>query len=436
MQETSSDKRSVRRERAFLLGAALRGGPAGTGTGSDLSELERLADSAGAIVVGSALQRRNRLDPGYYIGRGKAVEVAETVSSLEVDVVICDEDLSPGQVRNLEEVIDVKVVDRSELIMDIFAIHAKTQQSRLQVELAQLEYALPRLKRMWSHLNRYEGGIGTRGPGEKQLEMDRRLVQRHIRDLKRELKGIDKRKLREVRSRQGFFQVSLVGYTNAGKSTLMNQLTDAGVKVEDKLFATLDTRTRKWKLDAHLQALLSDTIGFIRKLPHHLVASFRATLEEARHADLLLHVVDASHPEAISQAWAVLETLDEIGCHDTPRLTVLNKEDLVSDPVLLHNLQERFRDHVTMSALTGQGMEALRCRVSGLYSKQLVEVTVEAPAGDGRTHALLLSQGRVLSEEHLSEGSRYRVLLRRTLVGRLKALGAQVEAVEVGGAEL
>lgn len=432
MQKTRPDRTKVRRERALLLGAAAL--DASGRVESDLSELERLADSAGALVVERVVQRRRRIDPGYYVGRGKAVEIGELVSSSDVDVVICDEDLSPGQVRNLEKVIGVKVVDRSELILDIFAGHARTQQARLQVELAQLEYTLPRLKRMWSHLNRYEGGIGIRGPGEKQLEVDRRLVQRHIRDLKRDLKAIDERKLREVRSRRNFLQVSLVGYTNAGKSTLMNRLTAAGVNVEDKLFATLDTRTRRWKLEAHLRVLLSDTIGFIRKLPHHLVASFRATLEEARHADLLLHVVDASHPEARAQAEVVLETLDDIGCHDTPKLTVLNKEDLVDDPVLLHSVQERFRDHVLISALKGRSLEELCERVLEICSRQFVEVTVKTPAGDGRAHTLISSEGMVLSQEHGEDVSLYRVMLRRAVIGRIRAMGAQVHVVDTGDA--
>ena len=434
MQHIRQDGLSVGRERAFLLGI---GQPGGRHSGEhDLDELELLTESAGAVIVDRALQRRKRIDPGYYIGRGKAEEIAERVRSQDIDVVICDEDLSPGQVRNLERVIGVKVVDRSELILDIFASHARTQQARLQVELAQLEYALPRLTRMWSHLNRYEGGIGTRGPGEKQLEVDRRLVQRHIRDLKRDLKGIDERKLREVRSRRSFLQVSLVGYTNAGKSTLMNHLTDADVLVEDKLFATLDTRTRKWKLDSHVAVLLSDTVGFIRKLPHHLVASFQATLEEARHADLLLHVVDASHPEAMAQAEAVLATLDEIGCHQTPKLTVLNKSDLVVDPVLVHNLRERFREPVLISALTGDGVDELRNVVAELCSSRMVEVVIEVPAGDGRIHALLASECRILSQEHDAQAGRYRVMLRRALIGRLEAMGAVIREEPSGAQSL
>ena len=428
MEETRQEATSQGPERAVLLSVCGADGPARAE--HDLDELEKLSESAGLVVVGRVTQRRKRLDAGYYVGRGKAVEIGQLAESQEADVVVCDEDLSPGQVRNLERVIGAKVVDRSELILDIFAAHAQTEQARLQVELAQLEYMLPRLTRMWSHLNRYEGGIGTRGPGEKQLEVDRRLVQRHIGDLKHKLRAIDERKLREVRNRRTFVQVSLVGYTNAGKSTLMNRLTGAGVKVEDKLFATLDTRTRKWKVDAHLSVLLSDTVGFIRKLPHHLVASFQATLEEARHADLLLHVVDTSHPEAQAQAEAVLETLDEIGCHDTPKLTVLNKEDLLKDPIVLHRLQERFRDHVVISALRGENQEGLCDRVLEICSRQFIEVTVTTRAGNGKAHALLSSEGEILSEKHGAERSVYRAMLRNAVIGRVRALGADVQTVE------
>ena len=414
----------------MLLGVAPARGP--KETEEDLAELSRLADTAGAIVVARVTQRRDHLDPGYFIGRGKADEIREMVGPHDVDVVICDEDLSPGQVRNLEKIIGVKVVDRSELILDIFATRARTKQARLQVELAQLEYTLPRLKRMWTHLNRYEGGIGTRGPGEKQLESDRRMVQKQIADLKHELKAIDERKMREVGSRKEFPLLSIVGYTNAGKSTLMNALTDAGVLVEDKLFATLDTRTRRWKLDKHFTALVSDTVGFIRKLPHHLVASFRATLEEARHADLLLHVVDASHPEAMSQAEVVLETLNAIGCQDTPKLTVLNKEDLIEDPLVLVSLQRRFRDHVLVSALSGKGLERLRERVLEICTRQMVEVEIQVPVGDGRIHAMVTSEGRVLQERHTSEMSVYRALIKGDVAGRLRAMGATVRST-LGG---
>ena len=273
--------------------------PDGQTTFSDpLEELQGLAETAGAVVVGGMTQRREKPCITTYLGKGKVEELQTLVEFHAADFVIFDNDLSPAQSRNLEKALKVKVLDRTELILDIFATHARTYESRLAVELAQLEYALPRLKRMWTHLSRLKMGVGMRGPGEKQLETDRRLVEKRIHDLKSDLKKIEKRKERQVSSRKDFMKVSLVGYTNAGKSTLMNALTDAGVLAEDKLFATLDTRTRRWRLPSWGPVLLSDTVGFIRDLPHRLIASFKATLEEARQADLLLHVADASNPAA------------------------------------------------------------------------------------------------------------------------------------------
>src|SRR5262249_39767398 len=254
-----------------------------------LEELRGLATTAGATVVGGMTQRRVKIVPASYIGKGKLTELQEQVEATDADVVIFDNDLSPGQVRNLEKATGIKVIDRSELILDIFATRARSHEARLQVELAQLEYSLPRLRRMWTHLSRFTGGIGLRGPGETQLEEDRRLVDQRIRDLRHRLAEVQARKEREVRSRNEEHTVSLVGYTNAGKSTRMNALTGAGVYVEDKLFSTLDTRTRQWRLPDWGRVLLSDTVGFIRELPHHLIASFKATLEEARQARLLLH---------------------------------------------------------------------------------------------------------------------------------------------------
>src|SRR5205807_3410305 len=296
-----------------------------------LDELRGLATTAGAVVVGGILQKRERIVPATYIGKGKLEELQAEVEAQDADVVIFDNDLSPAQVRNLEKATGVKVIDRSELILDIFASRARSVAARLQVELAQLEYALPRLRRMWTHLSRYKGGIGLRGPGETQLEEDRRIVGQRIRDLRDRLAHVQKRKEREVASRREEHTVSLVGYTNAGKSTLMNALTGAGVYVEDKLFSTLDTRTRQWHLKEWGRVLLSDTVGFIRDLPHHLVASFKATLEEARQSRLLLHVVDASSPVAEEHIKAVNQILKELGCEQKPILLVLNKVDRVGD---------------------------------------------------------------------------------------------------------
>jgi GTP-binding protein HflX len=308
--------------------------------GDDLTELRALAESAGANVVDKFQQKISRINPSTYIGKGKAWELSDRVKRFKADVVIFDNDLSPAQIRELEKVLKIKVLDRSELILDIFATRAKTRQAKLQVELAQLEYTYPRLTRMWTHLE----GIGTRGPGEKQLEIDRRLVNKRITDLKRELTHIDKRKIREITGRKNKFKVCLVGYTNAGKSTLLNQLTDASVFVEDRLFATLDTRTKKWVLDRGVDVLLSDTVGFIRNLPHQLVASFKATLEEAVNADLLLHIADVSNPEVLGQIESVKQVLQEIGCRNRPALLVLNKvdEDLKEKVLVKYKGQELF----------------------------------------------------------------------------------------------
>jgi GTP-binding protein HflX len=301
---------SVVSEAAVLVGVLL---PDRKIDGPPLEELEGLAATAGVQVVGQLIQRRDAPDAATYIGHGKVEELTRLAAAMDADVVIFDNDLSPGQTRNLEKATDLKVLDRTELILDIFATRAQTAQARLAVELAQLEYAMPRLKRMWTHLSRQKKGVGLRGPGETQLEEDRRLVENKIKDLRRQLNTIERRKEREVAGRHDLLTVSLVGYTNAGKSTLMNTLTNAGVFVQDALFATLDTRTRRWQLPGWGPVLLSDTVGFIRQLPHHLIESFKATLAEARHADLLLHVADGSNPAVYDQIGAAYKVLEEIG---------------------------------------------------------------------------------------------------------------------------
>lgn len=330
-----------------------------------LGELRSLARTAGANVVDEIVAKREKPHPGLYLGTGKAQQIAERVEQNEVECIVFDNDLSPGQIRDLEKIAGCKVLDRSELILDIFATHARTHQSRLQVELAQLEYTYPRLTGMWQHLDRHGGaaaaggGMGTRGPGETQIETDRRLVQKRVSMLKDKLADIDRRKLREVRSRNAAFCVCLVGYTNAGKSTLMNLLTGADTYVADQLFATLETKTRRWNLDGDADVLLSDTVGFVRDLPHHLVASFRATLEEAIFADLLIHVADASHERVDEEIHAVNKVLDELGCDRSKLLLVLNKIDKIIDPTLHTVLRRSFPRAISLSAVTGQGAEEL-----------------------------------------------------------------------------
>jgi GTP-binding protein HflX len=431
--DNTRDDLSVHLERAFLVSVALPDRP---WLGDDpLEELRGLATTAGATIVGSLLQKRQRVIPGTYIGKGKVEELTQQVEATDADVVIFDNDLSPAQVRNLEKTTNVKVLDRSELILDIFATRARSTEARLQVELAQLEYSLPRLRKMWTHLSRYGGGIGLRGPGETQLEEDRRLVDARIRDLKHRLGVVQSRKEREVRSRTEEHTVSLVGYTNAGKSTLMNALTGAGVLAENKLFSTLDTRTRQWRLSDWGRVLLSDTVGFIRELPHHLIASFKATLEETRQARLLLHVVDASNPFAEEQIQAVNAVLKELGCADKPTLLVLNKVDRVTDASLLQVLQSQHKRTVAVSAATGQGLDELRDAVIEALSADFADVEVEMDAGNGRVHAYLAAHAEVYRQEfHDDNRVKLRCYLPKHLVWHIQEPDVQIRVLGNGAA--
>jgi len=397
----------VRKERAILVAAILRG----TDGWDDLAELTALAESAGAVVVDRFQQKIRTINPATYIGKGKALQLAGRVRRHRADVIIFDNDLSPAQIRELETVIQAKVVDRSELILDIFATRAQTKQAKLQVELAQLEYTYPRLAKMWSHLDTVAGAgggttagavgaIGVRGPGEQQLEIDRRLVSKRITELRRELEGIDSRKLREIRGRKEFFQICIVGYTNAGKSTLLNALTNAGALVEDRLFATLDTRTRKWAPARGVEVLLSDTVGFVRNLPHQLVASFKATLEEAVFADLLLHVIDVSNPDVMSQIESVDKVLEEIGCAGKPVLEVLNKVDAIKDVSQLEMIQTLHPEAVAVSAKTGLGLKELDRKVEKHYKGRDIVVRISTSPANGKVQSFLRAQGDILNEQY------------------------------------
>jgi len=397
----------VSRERAILVAAVLPE----DGSGDDLVELTALAESAGAVVVDRFQQKIRRINPALYIGTGKASQLAQRVKRFKADVVIFDNDLSPGQIRDLEEIVKIKVIDRSELILDIFATRAKTKQAKLQVDLAQLEYTYPRLTRMWSHLDSVAGaggataagvvgGIGTRGTGEKQLEIDRRLVKKRISELKEQLVNIDKRKLREIQGRKELFKICLVGYTNAGKSTLLNKITDADVFVEDRLFATLDTRTKRWTLERGMEVLLSDTIGFVKNLPHHLVASFRATLEETVLADLLLHVIDVSNPDVIRQIDSVKTVLNEIGCSSKPVLEVFNKVDVLDNIGRLEMLQTLYPDAVTVSARTGIGLEQLTEIVLEKFTGRQILIQVKSSTADGKIHSFLRANAVILEQQY------------------------------------
>jgi GTP-binding protein HflX len=429
--DTTRQELSVHLERAFLVSVAL---PERPWVGSDpLEELRGLATTAGATVVGGLCQRRLKINPASYIGKGKLQELQLQVEATEADVVIFDNDLSPGQIRNLEKATKVKVLDRSELILDIFATRARSVEARLQVELAQLEYALPRLRQMWSHLSRIEGGIGMRGPGETQLEEDRRLVDLRIRDLKDRLSEVQARKEREVKSRSEEHTVSLVGYTNAGKSTLMNALTGAGAYVEDKLFSTLDTRTRQWHMKEWGRVLLSDTVGFIRDLPHHLIASFKATLEEARQARLLLHVVDASNPQAEEQVRAVNKVLAELGCADKPTLLVLNKVDRVADLSLLQVLQAHHPRAVAVSAARRQGLDELRDAVIEMLSADFANAAVETDAGNGKVLSYLSAHAEIYRQEFRDNRVTVHCYLPRHLLHHIQGPTVEVRFLEGNG---
>jgi GTP-binding protein HflX len=419
----------VSKERAILVAAVLKK----SGQSDDLAELTALARSAGAVVADRFQQKIRRINPSTYLGKGKADELAQRVERFEADVIIFDNDLSPAQIRDLEEITKTKVLDRSELILDIFATRAKTRQAKLQVDLAQLEYTYPRLTGMWSHLDTVAGaggagaagavgGIGTRGTGEQQLEIDRRLVARRITELKRELAIIDKRRIREIDARKGIFKICLVGYTNAGKSTLLNTLTDAGVFVEDRLFATLDTRTRKWTPARGMDVLISDTVGFVRNLPHQLVASFKATLEEAINADLLIHVIDASNPDALKQIDSVNSVLAEIGCTGQPVLKVLNKVDIVAKVGLLETLQTLFPDAVSISAKTALGLDLLSAAVAEMIEGAQIKIRLTFPQESGKIHRFIRTHAQITKEEYSDSQVTIEATLGKNHISPLKSL--------------
>jgi GTP-binding protein HflX len=422
------DELTVHLERAFLVSVAL---PERPWIGNEpLEELTGLATTAGAVVVGGLLQRRIKPHPGTYIGKGKLTELQEQAEAADADVIIFDNDLSPSQIRNLEKATSTKVLDRSELILDIFATRARSAEARLQVELAQLEYSLPRLRQMWTHLGRAAGGIGTRGPGETQLEEDRRLVDLRIRDLKAKLVEVQARKEREVRSRREEHTISLVGYTNAGKSTLMNRLTGAGVYVEDKLFSTLDTRTRQWHLKDWGRVLLSDTVGFIRDLPHHLIASFKATLEEARQARLLLHVVDAGNETAEEQIKSVDAVLKELGCGGKPSLLVLNKVDRLEEPSRLQVLQSHHPRAVAVSAAKGLGLDLLQEAVIEALSADFADAEIRTSAGNGKVLSYLSAHAEIYRQQYENDRVIIRCYLPRHLLHHIQAPDVDVRFIQ------
>lgn len=386
---------SQKRERALLVGVVMYG-MRREEVLEHVDELALLTDTAGAEVVGREIQTIRVPNSAFFIGTGKVREIAQKAEALGADVILFDEDLTPVQAKNLEKVIKRRVVDRSGLILDIFARRARTREAQMQVALAQLEYLLPRLTRQWTHLERQEGVIGTRGPGETQLETDRRLIAKRIETLKRELQKISQqRKVRRER-RSHFRKVALVGYTNAGKSSLLNALTKAKVFVEDRLFATLDTTIRAIPISKHEKVLLIDTVGFIRKLPHHLVASFRSTLEETLEADVLLHVVDVSHPHFEEQIEVVHQVLKDLGIGEKLMLLVFNKIDRLEDRETLYALRERYPEALFVSALRGIGIQHLRERIANCFKSEQMEVELCIPLENAEVLKFVHTKSEVL----------------------------------------
>ena len=369
-----------------------------------LEELQELADTAGAVTVGRLLQNRESIHPGTYIGSGKITELREMIEDTGATGIICDDELSPAQLRNLEQELESKVMDRTLLILDIFAARANTSEGKIQVELAQLQYRLARLVGLGHSLSRLGGGIGTRGPGEKKLEMDRRLVKKRIAQLRRELQEVKRHRelIRDRRKKNSVPVAAIVGYTNAGKSTLLNTLTEAGVLEEDKLFATLDPTTRVLALDGGQEILLTDTVGFIRKLPHHLVEAFQSTLEEAKYADIILHVVDASSPQMEKQIHVVYDTLDQLDVKNKTMITLFNKQDMLTEHLSLRDFRA---DHVIdISARTGEGLEKLKNTLGEILTERQILIERLYAYGEAAKIQLIRRFGQLLAEEYREDG--------------------------------
>jgi GTP-binding protein HflX len=423
-------------ERAMLVGTPLKRASDRHQVQEHLDELARLADTAGAEVVGELTQQLDRPHPATYLGKGKLEELRERAHDREASLVLFDDELSPVQGRNVEQALGIRVMDRAELILDIFATRARSNEARMQVELAQLQYMLPRLTRMWTHLEKFRGGIGMRGPGETQLETDRRLINHRIRVLKERLGDVQRSREVQRASRRREFRAALVGYTNAGKSSVLRGMSgSADVFVEDRLFATLDPLTREVDLGEGVRVLLTDTVGFVRKLPHQLVASFRATLEETREADLLLHVIDASHPQWEEQRTVVEDVLGEIGAQGTPVVYVFNKTDALEGETVA-GLRVRADgeeiDAVFVSAVTPSGLDALTARLGELVRARRPVVRVRVPIGDGRTHAELHRTGEILTETTDDDAIIVTARLDAATTGRLRERGVHV-SVAVDG---
>jgi GTP-binding protein HflX len=390
-----------------------------------LAELGRLTDTAGVLVVGSMQQRLDKPHPKLFIGEGKAVELKALMDEHNATLAIFDEDLTPAQGKNLEAVLEKRIMDRAELILDIFATRARSHEAQMQVELAQLQYMMPRLKRMWTHLSRIRGGVGARGPGETQIETDRRLIRHRIRDLREKLDIVASRRATQRKGRTDEYRAALVGYTNAGKSSLMRGLSGADVLIEDRLFATLDPSTRAVEQEPGVKLLLTDTVGFIRKLPHHLVASFRATLEEATNADVLLHVIDASHPSWEEHKEVVEAVLAELGASEIPTIVVFNKIDQLTHAEE-QGLRARARalwetPTVFTTSIEPNGIDELRTLLFDEVRKRRPEVRITIPWADGEALASIYRDGEVLSRDESGAAVDIVARLPAAALGRLRA---------------
>ena len=407
---------SDKTERVILVGVQENDGD---DTEESLQELAELAKTAGAEVVGTVIQKRERIHPGTYVGKGKIDEIRTLLNALDATGIICDDELSPVQMNHLQQELESKIMDRTLLILDIFASRAVTKEGKIQVELAQLRYRAVRLVGLGSSLSRLGGGIGTRGPGEKKLEMDRRLIKERISQLKKELEHVKKHRelLREGRKKDRVMTAAIVGYTNAGKSTLLNTLTDAGVLSEDKLFATLDPTTRLLELDGGQRIYLTDTVGFIRKLPHHLIEAFKSTLEEAKYADVILHVVDASNPQVEEQMFIVYETLRELGVKDKTIVTLFNKQDRLAGNEILRDFKA---DYVLkISARTGWGLDELKNTLEKILIGNQIYIERVLDYKDAGMLQLVRKYGQLIEEKYTENGIEIKARVPKDIYGRL-----------------
>jgi GTP-binding protein HflX len=395
-----------------------------------MNELEMLTSTAGAETIIKIIQDKDRMDPAFYIGKGKAEDISNLAEMNEIDLIIFDDDLTPVQVRNLERLINKKIIDRSGLILDIFASRAKTKEAKTQVELAQLQYTLPRLTRAWTHLSKQYGGIGTKGPGETQIETDRRMIRNRISLLKEKLDKIESQRLTRSAGRSKFIKASLVGYTNAGKSTLVNLLTDADVLAEDKLFATLDSTTRALEINSHQRILVSDTVGFIRKLPHHLIASFKSTLNEVREADIILHVIDVSHPFFEDHIAVVDQTLKELGTNNKPQLKVFNKIDLLEDRSKMNFILNKFKGSIFISAARGINISRLKERIVEIVEESFKEETIQLNAADSKTAARIHEFADVISTVYDEDKIFIKFRANNAILNKIKSMLHDTAAVD------